>query len=274
MAASDKERLTKKYGKGKTFRELMDDLISDHQFKTTEAVMDIEEKHFEKVWKRIPKKSKVGRTLVLPDITDLFPDDTVISDFALARSDDYATSLRGAISDSIRSAMGNFTANTGEQNFIRPAGRTAGQINPKLMESFRAEIDKRMNGFLKVDPKTGRPPNIDSIVTTQMRTTINGIKEEYKDNMLSLNPDLESTKTWNHNPSLSKEPRRGHAKVGGTTKGHLDLFKVPYYKKVKGRWIIDGYDFMSRPHDPFSEPRQVVNCNCDITYKMRYRKTK
>jgi hypothetical protein len=104
------------------------------------------------------------------------------------------------------------------------------------------------------------PKNVRNIAVTEVRATIDSIKQEYHQNLLNKNRDkIRMQKTWIQNRSLAHNPRPEHTEMHRVTIDFEQPFRVP---SPNG-----GYDLMMHPHDPTAPPEQVITCNCDMVVK-------
>jgi hypothetical protein len=210
------------------------------------------------------------RTMVLPNLQDVLPKRSVFIRKGAERGKLLTDDLRTRLSGDLRRVLLDFSTKTGLPTFVRRQGEAKGQINEDLVKEFRKQIVATFEGYTKIDPEIGVPRNINAIAITETRSTINDIKHTYYTRLAEKNPGIVVKKRWEHHPSLSKEPRPGHADVDKRELEIDDLFEVPEYMKTKDGWEpTGGFILMAYPHDPNSGPEDVINCHCDITFLAR-----
>jgi len=263
MSAS-KERLQKKYGKGKTLRELMADVVQASTQNIAEKITERQINEFEKSWERQPKGRRKGKRLVLPGVTEILPDAEQLRAYSKGIGDEITDTMRDRVVGSMRKTIQQF-ALEGKQRVVRPAGRTAGQINPELFDQLKKDLVSSTKQYTRKNPKSGVPDKVDEIAASTLRSTIINSKREYVLNLVALNPKAKAWKTWNHNPSLSKEPRKAHGQMNGKKKPFFGIYMVNHYQGNKKI----GVDPMEGPHDPDAPLHQKISCHCDITYTIR-----
>lgn len=275
MASDHFKRLSKKYGKenitGKKYRTLMEELIEKNSKAVTGRLAKMNQDQWKDALKRITPKEK---RFVLPDVRSVIPTDSFFVNKAAENGKLLTDNLRQSLNKDLRDTLTTFTEKTGEQNFIARRGRTAGQINPKLIDQFEQKITNTFKTYTKKDPKYGVPSNVRDIAVTEMNSTVNNLKANYMNQAIESNPDLISSKKWLHHPERSKKrPRKGHSIVGSQKPRPFDKpFKVPNYRDIGGRQVRVGYVWMDYPHDPNAPLDQKVNCHCEVTYFIRWRK--
>lgn len=254
----------KKYGinkiSGNNYNALMRDILIKNNQDIAQATAKLSDDHWNKSLKKISKPKR----FILPDVSEVLPEENVHIVKAAEQGQLMSNTLRERLSQDLRDAMDEFrTKVTDEPAFLRRRGIKAGTINPKVIDLFQGKIAKTFENYTKVDPQFGVPSNIKTIAVTEVRTTINDIKDNYVKTLLDKNPDLGMKKTWKQNKELAKEPRRGHSEVNGLTINQNEKFMVPLYNK-KGLKI--NTTPMDRPHDPSAPAEQTIGCNCELEY--------
>lgn len=267
--AKKSKRLADRYGADKTFRELMDDIVDASTANIQEKVLERQEDEYSKTWERNSLRNRKGRSLVLPDIAEVLPKEGERFEQSKATGKGIADTLQNRVLQTMRSTLEEFSRSGEGESFVRTTGRTARQINPKLFEKFKENLKASTAEYTKKNPSTGLTPKVEEIATSTLRQTILEAKKDYALNIMALNPDAVVTKTWNHNPSQSKEPRKGHAQQDKKTLPIYETYLVNHYVKKGGRYVKVGTDPMDQPHDPFAPIHQKANCHCDVTYKIR-----
>jgi hypothetical protein len=259
MAKFHLDRLKKKYEnipvKGKTYEALMTEVISHNSERVSRKILKVDEDNWNRALKKITPKEK---TFVVPDVSEVLPKQSVFVRKAAEQGDLMRDTLRDELNKNLRETLDTFTEKTKEATYIRRRGVGAGKINEKLIKQFEQNITTTFQGYTKKDPKFGMPTNIHTIAVTEMRSTINNIQYDYVDKLISDNEDIEFNKTWKQNKRMAKEPRRGHDEVDNIKIPMRDLFQVPRYKKIRGKWARIGTTMMRYPHDPNAPPDQVI----------------
>jgi hypothetical protein len=255
------KRIKDKYGKGKLegkkYRNLIADVLARNNEKISSAVGRLTNDNYKNSLKGISKKK--AKTLKLPDLSGVLPKRSIFLIKGQDQSKIISESLRSQLERDLRNSLKSFDG-TGENRMEIQRGTATGKINPKLIDDFQSRIQETFKSRTKPDG-TGTPPKVKNIAVTEVRSTVNAIKTEYKNQVLRQNPDLISEKTWLHNRRLSKEPRVPHAEINGLTIKDNELFKV--------RNEDGGFDYMVGPHDPNAPAGQVIGCNCDIRFRFR-----
>jgi hypothetical protein len=270
MAKQDRERLRRKFGatnlKGERLNNLMDEVLSFNSEAVGRRITNINKKTWDKSLRKITPKEK---TFILPDVSEVLPKQSVFAIKSAERGKLIRQTLKDSLNKNLRDTLKVFTPKTGEQSFITRRGTTAGKLNPKLIKDFQKTITGTFQNYTKKDPRYGVPSNIRNIAVTEMRSVTNDLNEQYVNTLRQKNADLVFQKGWQQNRTLSKEPRLGHSKVDGKKIGIDDLFRVPLYKKVRGRNILIEMTLMRRPHDQTARAEQVIGCNCELKYTVR-----
>lgn len=260
------KRLKDKYGETVTpgkYREMMDEIIAFNSEKVSNAIGRITNDKWSKALDKISTKEK---RFVVPSLEEVLPKRSVFVRKAAQQGAVISDTLKDALNKDLRGALSQFTESTGEQTYLRRRGAKAGTINPKLIADFENRLTKTFENYVKKDPSLGMPKNIHTIAVTEVRSTVNEAKSTFVNRLKQKNPDLSVQKRWVHNASLSKENRPGHKQVDGRTVKDTEAFKVPRYKKVKGKWVRIGFTLMMHPHDPTAPTDQVIGCNCDVEH--------
>lgn len=263
MAKVHLDRLKKRYGiediKGQKYSEIIKLIIDNNNQNVENKMARLSQKKWENMAKKISTKEK---RMVLPEMKDILPPRALSVAKSAEKGKLITDTLRDSLTRDLRMSLDEFSA-SGKDSYIRARGATAGRINPQLIKSFEEKIKGTFNGYTKKDPKLGKPPATHRIAVTEVRSAINNIKNNYLNNVMEKNPDLEAKKKWIHNKHLSKEPRKGHIQMDGKIVGKNESFRVPRYKMVGGSLKLMGYDYMKFPHDPEAPAEQVIQCNCD-----------
>lgn len=257
------KRLERIYGsellKNEKYQEMITQILAHNNEKASKAIGRLQKIQYENDVKRMRRNK--AKTIKLPDIQNVIPKRSV---FLIKGADSgkmISETLRDSLQKDLRKSLEAFQK-SGKPKMEFQAGRATGKINPELITHFQESIIKTFESRTKRDPKTGVPPNVRNIAVTEIRSTVNMVKENYKSHFLNENPQMRAVKTWLHNPGLSKIPRENHRKMHKVTVEDQVRFAVP---KPEG---LPGYDFMDRPHDPTAGPKQIIGCSCDIVYKI------
>lgn len=271
MAKIYLDRLKKKYKfkpgtvTGINYRTLMQDIILNQTESIARATARLSKSNFDKQNKKITSSEK---RLVLPNVEESLPKRSVFLRKAAQDGNIITDTLRDSLTGKLRKVLQDFkTAKTEEPAFIRRRGKLAGTINPKVIDIFQKEIIDTYKSYTKRDPSIGVPPNVKQIAVTEIRSTVNEMKQQYNKRLYEENKDkIKMFKRWRQNRALSKNPRVGHSKVNGMKISMDELFRVPLYEERKGKIIFKGVTWMLYPHDPSAPLEQVIGCNCDIEY--------
>jgi len=245
-----------------SYRVLMKQIIADNTQHISNAIARLKTDHF----RRQIRRFRPG-TVNLPDISAVIPKRSVFIRKAQERGEFLSETLRDSLTRDLRNSLSEFKTKTGLPAYVKRRGERKGRVHEQVVNDFKRRIRRTFNRYVVVDPETGAAPDVNRIAITEVRSTINDIKDQYFGRMRAENPGMRVRKTWIHNPHLSRvEPRPGHAKMHGRTVAFGRAFRVPTYEKRKGEWVRTGWKNMQHPHDPAAEPEDVINCHCDIDY--------
>jgi len=271
MAKFHLDRLQKKYKnipvKGETYQKLINEIIAHQSERITRKIAKVDKADWEKSLRKIKPKEKV----LVPSVESVLPKQSIFIRKGAERGELLRDTLRDRLTGDLRGAIEVWSERKEGPLITRifRKGRSIDAINPKLIKNFEKNIKTTFDGYTKKDPEFGMPANIHTIAVTEVRSTVNEIKGEYAARVLEKNPDVEITKEWRHNKSLSKEGRPGHIKINGTKVGQKEKFHVERYTKKRGKWVMIGITLMKYPHDPDAPPDQVIGCNCDYVIRIR-----
>jgi len=242
MASSFFKRLEKKYGSdaltGGKYRDVIRMILAHNNEKIGNAVGRLTNDHFQKQTK--------GKQVNLPDMANVLPKRSVHMIKAAQSGDIIMETMRDKLQRDLRDVMAKHPLETKE-----------GRISRTLIKDFQSRIKETFESSVKRDLKTGVPGNVRNIAVTETRSTINAVKEQYHNRFQQKNPDLLAVKTWIHNRSLSKKPRRSHMELNGQSVPFDSVFEVERDREP------GKFDRMSRPHDPKAPAEQVIGCSCD-----------
>lgn len=270
MAKIHLDRLRNRYGyKGQNLRELMEPIIHNNTQNISRRIGEVSQRNWSKALRKISTKQK---QFIAPDFSEVLPARSVFIRKAAQDGRLIKDTLRDALTKNLRNTLNTFTDKTGEAKFIRRRGTLAGKINENLITEFQKKITSTFINYRRKDPKLGMPSNISAIAVTEMRSSINGMKNAYNKKLSEDNPEITMKKQWIQNRNLSKEPRPGHRNVNGKKIPMGQAFEVPLIKKVAGKWMNFGITMMMHPHDPEAPADQVIHCNCDIRYYAKRKK--
>jgi len=254
------DRLRKKYNyRGGSLNDLMEKLIAQNSENISKKALRNTKANWEKAIERITtKKDK----FIAPRVDEVLPEKGIFVNKAVERGKLITDTLRDSLTSNMRRTIKEFRTEVGEPTFIRRRGAKAGTINPKLIDSFEKKIRLTFQEYTKKDPRFGVPGNVKEIATTEMRSNINDMKLQYMKKLNEKNEGkLKVKKTWIHNATLSRNPRKGHRAQ--------DNRSIAIDKKFKVKAEDGLIDLMDRPHDPKAPPGQVIGCNCDLIFSAR-----
>jgi len=274
MAKIHLDRLRKKYGKKidtMSNQEIMNEIIEQNTANIQNKIARTSKANWSKALDKISTKEK---RFVIPDVSEIIPGRAINVRKATIQGELIQDTLRDRLTKSLRTSLRDFQDKTDEPTFTTRRGRQAGRINRNLIGDFEKSVNNVFTDYTKRDKKVGMPKNVHTIAVTEVRSTINEMKDEYTKTILEKNEDVQAKKRWQQNRNLSKEPRKGHFQVDGKTIPYGKKFKVPRYKKKKGKDIRIGVTLMSVPHDPTAPADQVIGCNCDIDIIISKKKVK
>ncbi len=268
MAKVFLDRLKKRYGwTGGKYRILMSKIVAENSQSIAQAVGKMKDSHFKTQAKKL---AKTWGLINLPKIEQVIPGPDVFFRKGAERGKLLSDALRDNLANDIRVAMEEFRTKTGLPGYLYRRGKLKGQMDPKLVQALEGRIWATFQAYTKADPEIGVPANIKAIALTEARSTIDDVKHRYFERLMAENPKMRARKRWRHHPSMSKEPRPGHAAMDGKEIAMDDMFEVPVYVKEDGRWVQTGeIVLMAHPHDQHGGPEDVINCHCDTDYIAR-----
>ena len=273
MAKVHLDRLRRQYKgveiTGSLYSDIVEQIIDQNTENVQKKMFRMSNKRMQKVSDKISTKTK---RLVVPDMSDVLPK-RALHIRKVAESKDFVSeTLRSNLTKTLRDTIGEFMEDTGETAMVPKRGSTTGRIHPDLINQFEKNITNVFQGYTKKHPRFNMPSNVHDIAVTEIRSSINEIKNSYTQRLLEKNEeDFEVTKTWIQNKSKSKVPRKGHSLVNGKTIGFREIFMVPHYEKEDGKVVQMFVTPMKHPHDPNAPGSQVIGCNCDFDIKIRRR---
>ena len=273
MAKTHFDRLRKRYKafieKGTKYVELLKQILLGNVSSIQEFMFNENEKKWNNLSKKLSKKT--GSRLVLPVIEDVIPKESI----QIIKTTENGKKINDKLKDQLVKNLKDTLFKFDEESYITQRGTTAGRINPKLIDQFEKEITKTFSSYTKKDKAFNMPKNIHTIAVTEVRSTINGMKDGYIQKMMDQNPDIDIKKKWIHNRRLSKVPRRGHIQVAKRKAiPYNEYFDVPHYIERGGKLIKMKTTKMKFPHDPVAGPEHNANCNCDYDIIVTKKKTK
>jgi hypothetical protein len=250
MAKVHLDRLKEKYGwTGGSYTNLMREIVATETGNISRAIGRLSKDNFENAKNKMPKNRR--QRFIVPDVSEVLPKRSVHVRKAAERGKLLTDELRDGLTKDLRDTMQQFTPKTGEQMMVVRRGEKAGRVNEKLVKDFQKRIEGTFAGYTKKDKTYGVPPNVQQIATTEVRSTVNQIKQSYMQRMLKKNPDIRAEKKWIHNTSLSQQPRENHLAMDGKTVEWNERFVLP-----------NGVS-MLHPHDPDAPASEVISCHCD-----------
>jgi hypothetical protein len=273
MAKFHLDYLRKRYPKtvfsGSNYAKLMEAILTHNSEKIANKTSQMTKESFK------PLISKIGpgeeKRFILPDISDVLPKQSVFIKKGAEQGKLIRDTLRDALTKNLRDTLAEHHGNK-LASMVSRRGSNAGRISPDLINKFQDSITQTFEAYTKKDPKIGIPTNIRAIAITEVRSTINEIKDKYIARMLAVNPEYQVTKEWIHNTRNEKEPRPGHRMIDGVKIPYYESFSVPYYKKIEGKWVYQGVDYAKHPHESGMPARFLVNCNCECSYYIQRKK--
>lgn len=246
---SHSDLFTKGAEKDKKYAGSIRRVIAQNQKRIAASILESDKKRFDKAISKV--KVKPGQTTVIaPDVTH-----------ALARSSSLIKSQHAGIriSATKKDEMRRIVRRAMKDN---PLQTTAGTIRQDLTAKVRGDLKDYFKGFKKKTGPLGIPANLHTIAVTETRFLVNNVRQEYMEMAGDRLPEeLEMTKMWRHNSSLSSNPRHNHEDADGQTVMLNEQFTL------RG---IDGGVFMcSCPHAPGLPRKETIGCNCEAVYGVR-----
>lgn len=248
------DRLKRKFGfVGEKYRKVVSKIIAYGTGKVGKAVAKKSGDNYDKTFKKLGKKDK---RIILPRISDVVPPEDVFIRKAETSGRLITDSLRDQLRDNLKEVL--------EDSVIRERGTLAGTMNPDAEKIFQEKIGKTFENYTKKDPRYGVPSNIRTIAVTEIRSTINNVKDAYVQRLMQEHPEAEVNKKWIHNPHLSKEPRYSSHGVAGRGKA------IPFNQNfVFPASAGKGKISMMYPHDPSAPLSETIGCHCELEYRVK-----
>lgn len=235
---------------GRNYRRLIREIIGANYQRIGQETTQISSDTLRKATRSL----KEGR-VVIPRMEEVMPSSRLSVRKAADAGNAISDTLREELSQDLRDTLNEFRTEGGRLAFTRRAGVGAGTMNPELKEAFEKKIRSKMDNYTKKS-RGMTPSHVETIARTETRSAVDDIKEQYTERLLEQNPNIKVQKTWQHNKSLSKQPRPHHMAMDGVTVGWRERFRLP-------NGVI-----MTRPHDPNAPAEEVINCNCDFQIRM------
>lgn len=263
MAKIFLDRLRKRYNyTGESYKNLIDKIITNNSENISRRIGEISQD----TWSKSLNAIKKGK-FIIPRVEEVLPKRSVFIIKGANQGKILSDNLRDRLTKNLRDTLNDFTPKTKEPKFLKRRGEERGKINTKLIEEFESRIQETFTNYTKRDKALKMPTNIHEIAVTEMRSSIDSMKEGYVNELKKKNKDtLKMVKTWIHNKSLSKKFRRGHRNLNEKSKPMDEPFKVGLYKRIGKRWYLIRTDEMMRPHDPNASADQVIGCSCEARY--------
>lgn len=266
MAKMHLDRLKKRHNlTGKKYAKHMQVILASNMESISKAVARISNDNYATARKKIRRKEK---RFILPDVSEALPKRSVFTAKSVERGELITDKLKSELDKQLRAVLTDLKGRK-KPVFITRRGAKAGRISNDAIEAFEKRIRGTFSSYTKKDPRFGVPSNIHTIAVTEVRSTVNQIKQSYNEKLVEKNPELVMRKRWIHNKSLSREPRPHHMQMDGRTIEASKPFSVRRKVKKGGKWVQVGWTKMMRPHDPSAPADQVINCNCDVDYFIR-----
>ena len=258
------KRLRDKYGelniKNKKYQQVITDIIADNSESISTQIFIISDRTWKKeAQKLIDRKTNRPITLTFPEYKKIIPNKRVFSIKGAESGRMITQTLRNDLNFALRDAISDFE---------KEGTRYRGRLRPEIIKKMKSKVKDVFVNYQKKDPRYGVPSNIRNIAVTEVRSSVNMIREKYVEKYLVENKDkIIMKKQWIQNKSMAKEPRRSHNYINKKIIDFYDFFEFPEYKKVKGRWVKTGkIIIMSRPHDPAGGASENIGCNCEVRY--------
>jgi len=261
----DKYNLPRDGWSGKPYGELVKKIIAQNSENIQNKIVRMNKTTWDKTLRKVVG---IEKRFILPDISSVLPKRDIYVRKASIQGTIISDTLRDSLTKNLKDSLKELTSKTQEPTYIRRRGAMTGTINPKIIKEFEKKITNTFLNYTRKDKTLGMPKNIHTIAVTEVRSSINEVKSQYVKKLVENNPGIEIRKVWIHNKSLSKNPRQGHIQMAyKSAKKPLNLnqeFEVPHYEKGRMKVIKMMY-----PHDPNAPVEAIVNCNCDIDYRIK-----
>jgi len=254
MAKIHVSRLKKRYGDFTDLKDLMSKIIDKNSRSITRAVVRQSNENIEKENRRVTDKEKA---INLPDLDDVY-NKSVHLRKAGERGKVMTDNLRAKLTQDLRDILK-------QDKYMKTRGTVAGTMKAEAIKEFQDSIKSTFENYTKTDPSIGVPSNIRNISVTEMRSVVNQTKDDYVNQILSKNENVDVYKTWRHNRALSKNPRKHHQELNGVKLHYNQNFEL-YDAKNKRR------SSAPYPHYPALPASEVIGCSCEIVYTIERKK--
>jgi hypothetical protein len=232
----------------------MNVVIAENSQAVSKKILKVTDDSFKNEMRKFRHEGSKEKRVVLPDVTDVLPKRSVFIRKAADKGQLISESLRRKLTTDLRQILE-------KPDYMVKRGKLAGTLKAQALDEFRAKITETFQGYTKRDPKFGMPRNIEAIARTEVRSTIDQMKNEYMGQLSKNNPDVEVVKTWKHNRRFSKAPRIHHAALNGKSVLYNESFVT---KNEKGQEIVIPY-----PHHESLPPEEVISCSCEVIHTIR-----
>jgi len=235
--------------------DLMSFIIAKTHEKLKTAVDTVSDGYYRDQFRRMGKTT--ARQIKLPDLHE----HGVMGGVAIRKAKEsgelISEGLRQRLTDDLRDTLVEHLGTQGTRMEHR------GRIDPALVDRFERAITKTFRSYCRAEGSQ-MPPNIRTIAETEVRAVVSDAKQSYVSKLMQANPGkVIVKKRWIHHPTLSQNPRPGHAYMHGETVSFDHSFNVPVYSS-KGK--ITHRIKMLHPHDPAAPIEEVANCHCECDY--------
>jgi hypothetical protein len=258
------KRLRDKYGteniRTKRYQQVINEILEDNQKAVGLNIGKISNKTWKKESEKLlDRKTKKPVVLSYPDFGEILPNKRVFSIKAAESGKMITQTLRNRLNTALRESLKDFT---------REGTKYRGRLRQEIVKDMKKRVKDVFQEYTKVNPEYGVPSNIRNIATTEVRSTVNMVREQYVLTLAEKNKGkVAFFKTWIQNKSTAKVPRKSHAAVHMKRVGLTEKFAVPIYQKVKGRYYKTGKTiYMDRPHDTTAPAEEVIGCGCEVKY--------
>jgi hypothetical protein len=139
----------------------MADIIARNADNVSAAVMRLNDSVFEAERSKIRNKEK---SIVLPDISDELTKAVQIRR-ATSRGDMITENLKNKLTQDLRDILS-------KPDYLRRRGALAGTLKDSAISEFQDKIKQTFEGYTRIDPSIGVPPNIRNIAVTEVRSVV------------------------------------------------------------------------------------------------------
>lgn len=249
MAKIHLDRIKRKYGwTGENYKKLISKILEEN----TKNIHNNIGRILVRDLKAKAKTLRIGKQILVPDITAVFPKRAVHLRKAAEKGELMTDTLRDRLTGHLREVLKT-------PEYEHQKGRMAGAVKEDLIRDFQGRITEVFDGYTKRHGKD-MPSNLETIARTEVRSALSVVKNEYMQALADKNPDMDIQKVWIHRGSRRKgyKPRGNHEDLDGT--------QIPINEDFEIISEDGSRHLCAHPHDDRLPAGEVINCGCEMKY--------